>query len=109
MATILDSYDLSGGDTLSSEVSAPNNVRVKWIVASATDSDQIVKLTFQVYDGGGNYIALKDEKLNDVIVHVKGNAESDINLLGVNSSSMKVKVETETTCDGTLTIYTYES
>jgi len=61
MATILDAYDLSSGDTLSSEVSTPNNVRLHYKLSGATNDAQIVVLTWQVKDGSGAYVNLKDE------------------------------------------------
>ena len=107
MATIVNAYDLSGGDTLSTEIVAPNNVRIQYEVTGATSSQQVIWLTLQVNDGTA-YVDAKDENGRNVRFPVSGNAKASENFAGINSASAKVKVEA-TNCDGSLTITSYES
>jgi hypothetical protein len=108
MATILTAHDLSTGDVLSSEVALPNNVRLHWVWGGTQAGS--VKLTWQVKDGSGNYVTLKDEYRKPIFIniHAGSDEEGSYNVVAINSSSLKINVE-PTDATGTLTLYTYES
>jgi hypothetical protein len=106
MATILDAYDLSDGDTVSSEVTTPGSVRFHYRVASATSSSQVIRIAFKVKDGNG-YVPFLDDLGREVFKNVKGNTEGSINLKNVNSASLKCYVTCFGDCTGSLSIDTY--
>jgi hypothetical protein len=107
MATIVDAYDLSGGDTLSLEVVNPVNLRIQCEVTGSTQPTQAIYLTMQTDDGTA-YVNLNDS-IGDVIKYgISGNSKISKNHYGINSVSLKVKVEAEN-ADGLLTITTHES
>ena len=107
MATILDGYDLSGGDTNSSAIAAPSNVRLQFEVTGATSEAQAVFATLQVNDGTA-YVDLTDENGRLVKYPIVGNVKLSKNHFGVNSATMQVIIEAAD-CDGALTITSYES
>lgn len=109
MATILNAYNLAGGDTLSSEVATPNNVRLHYKLTGATNTAQVVKMTWQVKDGSGGYVDLKDEWNRTIARKIIGNDEGSMNVLGINSSSLKINVDVQAGAAGTLSLYTNES
>ena len=106
MATILNAYALSGGETLSTAVSNANNVRFQFEVSGATDTTQRVMATLMVDDGTA-YVPLVERVLNvnrTVEFPILGNAKFSRNISEINSASVKVKIEPVGTCSGNLTI-----
>ena len=111
MATILNAYDLAGGDTASSEVVNASNVSVHWVWGGTQAGT--VKLTWKVKDGSDNYVALKDENRKPFEVTlfsaIDAHMEDRWAIYGVNSASLKIYVEPSADATGTLSLFTYEA
>ena len=91
MALILTDYDLSGGDTTSTEVVAPNNWRVSATIEDAPAS-QFVRLDLEAEDAAGNWFPLTYESGLPIHLTIIGNKTRSINPIVVNAANGRVKV-----------------
>ena len=107
MATIISAYDLSGGDTTSTAIATPNNVRLQFEVTGATSEQQVAFATLQVNDGTA-YVDMADKDGRLVKYPIAGNVKFSKNHFGINSATMQVVIDA-TDCDGSLTVTSYES
>jgi len=92
MALIVTNYDLSGGNTYSTEVVAPND----WRVTVTVDSAPVRQVTFfhlEIEDEQGNWALLKDDKEHPVQFSLKGNGTTSKNVLVVNAANGRVKIK----------------
>ena len=109
MATIINTYDLSGGNTTSTAVVNPVDVRFQYTIAGATDTTQAVYLVHYVSEDATNWAPLVDEYGMPIKMLIKGNDSLSRNIVGINASNLKVVAEVPDGAVGTLTVLTKES
>lgn len=109
MATILNAYDLSGGDTTSTASTNVTDYTIHWVWGGTQEGS--VKMTIKASENGASSVALKDEnrKPHEITLHAvrSDQMEDRYTIYGVNSASVTVEVEPSEDATGTLTIDTY--
>lgn len=95
MSLIVDTYDLSNGNTESTEVVSPNNWRVT-ATTTGCPAFQYVRVDFEVEDEAGNWSPLTDEDDHAIHITLRGNATKSVGALGVNGANGRVVVRPQT-------------
>jgi hypothetical protein len=108
MATIVDNQnltdDLVDGKITSSDVTDPDNVRVKFVVTNATSENYYFFATYFADD------APLTDNFDNVIKHkIKGNDTVSKNFLSINAATFHVELTPVDTHDGDITVTTVES
>lgn len=112
MATILNAYDLSGGNTVTSTISNANNVRLQVIVSgtSAELPELDCRITAEISENGGTtWSEIRDENYKGVSFLVKGNGSVSPSWSGFNATSLRFAVVPDASHDGTITIISKEA
>ena len=89
MATIINNVALTEART-STAVSNPNNVRIQTEISGA-EADEWAIQSYLVNDGSAD-VPLIDSNDHEITHKIIGNDKVSVNLIGVNSASLKVKL-----------------
>ena len=105
MATkVFTNYDLSTGSANSTAVTDVGDLTIQATVTASTDDIEI-KYILKAKEGDGNYVPVLDGYKNEISFHTRGNQSKRVTVLGVNSESAVVAIETNG-ATGTLNVET---
>lgn len=108
MATIINNVSLASGAITSTAVANPNNVRIQTEITGAGDGEFVIQ-SYVVNDGSAD-VPLIDSNDKEVIHKIVGNDKVSINLIAVNSASLKVVLTPGAAGNaGSATVKTFES
>jgi hypothetical protein len=101
MATLLDTYDLTGGDVRTSTITTPTQVEIATVLTTVSGRVTYHAERLQTV---GVWIPVRDEKGKPIIFQTNNVVNNGINLLGLGGSTFSLWVVPGDNTTGTVLI-----
>jgi len=102
MSLILEDYNVANGVTESSVLTDVDRIRVQAIPESTLKGKLAYYL--EVKEGDGDWVPLRDEEDEPIQFSTKDSAQNSVNVAGILSSNLRIKVIPESGATGLVSI-----